>query len=61
MNKEVEMLPQKAMAVFKMCDSAPSVRYFSVCNVLRVWRISLISITDSNILYILEIFFTTVQ
>ena len=25
-----------------MCDSVPSARYSSVCNVLRLWRISLI-------------------
>ena len=30
------------MLVFKMCDSVPSARYSSVCNVLRLWRISLI-------------------
>ena len=30
------------MVVFKMRDSVPSVRYSSVCNVLRQWSISLI-------------------
>ena len=30
------------MVVFKMRDSVPSARYSSVCNVLRLWRISLI-------------------
>ena len=30
------------MVVFKMCDSVPSARYSSVCNVLRLGRISLI-------------------
>ena len=32
----------KTMALFKMLDSVPSARYSSVCNVLRLWRISLI-------------------
>ena len=30
------------MVVFKMRDSVPSARYFSVWNVLRLWNISLI-------------------
>ena len=30
------------MVLFKMCDSVPSMRYSSVCNVLRLWRIWLI-------------------
>ena len=30
------------IVVFKMCDSVPSARYSSVCNVLRLCRISLI-------------------
>ena len=30
------------MVVFKMRDSVSSARYFSVCNVLRLWSISLI-------------------
>ena len=30
------------MVLFKMRDSVPSVRYSSVCIVLRLWRISLI-------------------
>ena len=28
--------------VFKMHDSVSSVRYYSVCNVLHLWKISLI-------------------
>ena len=32
------------MVLFKMCDSVPSARYSPVCNVLRLWRIWLISI-----------------
>ena len=34
--------PLNMMVVFKMRDSVPSARYSSVCNVLRLWRISLI-------------------
>ena len=34
--------PYNRMAVFKMCDSVSSARYYSVCNVLRQWRIWLI-------------------
>ena len=34
--------PYNTMVVFKMCDSVPSARYSSVCNVLRQWRIWLI-------------------
>ena len=30
------------MVLFKMSDSAPSVRYSSICNVLHLWRICLI-------------------
>ena len=30
------------MVAFKMCDSVPSARYSSVCNVLHQWRIWLI-------------------
>ena len=30
------------MVMFKMRDSVPSARYSSICNVLRLWRISLI-------------------
>ena len=30
------------IVVFKMRDSVPSARYSSVCNVLSLWRISLI-------------------
>ena len=30
------------MVVFKIRDSVPSTRYSSVCNVLRLWSISLI-------------------
>ena len=33
---------KSAMVVFKMRDSVPSTRYSSVCNVLRLWNISLI-------------------
>ena len=33
---------QNTTVVFKMHDSVPSVRYSSVCNVLCLWRISLI-------------------
>ena len=41
--------------VFKMRDSVPNASYFSVCNVLRQWSISLIpsyniESTDSMIL-----------
>ena len=34
--------PYDTMVVFKKSDSVPSVRYSSVCNVLRLWNISLI-------------------
>ena len=34
--------PLNTMVVFKMRYSVPSARYSSVCNVLRLWRISLI-------------------
>ena len=34
--------PENTMVVFKMCDSVPSARYSSICNVLRLWSISLI-------------------
>ena len=30
------------MVVFKICDSVPSVRYSSVCDVLCLWRILVI-------------------
>ena len=33
---------QNTMVVFKMHDSVPSVRYSSICNVLHLWRTSLI-------------------
>ena len=34
--------PENTMVVFKKCDSVPSARYSSVCNVLHQWRIWLI-------------------
>ena len=34
--------PWNTMVMFKMGDSVPSARYSSVCNVLRLWNISLI-------------------
>ena len=34
--------PWNTMVVFKMCDSVPSARYSSICNLLRLWSISLI-------------------
>ena len=34
--------PYNTMVVFKMRDSLPSARYSSVCNVMRLWNISLI-------------------
>ena len=34
--------PWNTMVIFKMRDSVPSARYSSICNVLRLWRISLI-------------------
>ena len=34
-----------------MCDSVPSLRYFSVCNVLRQWRILLIPTYGIYLLY----------
>ena len=48
------------MAVFKMCDSVPSLRYSPVCNVLRQWKTSLIptyrvyQLYDTNILVCIE-------
>ena len=38
--------PQNTMVAFKMRDSVPSARYSSICNVLRLWSISLIPITQ---------------
>ena len=32
--------PYNTMVVFKMSDSVPSVRYSSVCNVLRLWSLN---------------------
>ena len=36
--------------LFKMHDSVPSVRYSNVCNILHLWRISLISTALSEAL-----------
>ena len=33
--------PYNTMMVLKIRDSAPRARYSSVCNLLRLWRISL--------------------
>ena len=39
---------ENTMVVFKMRDSVPSVRYSSICNVLRLWKISLIPLMEST-------------
>ena len=47
------------MVVFKMCDSVPSARYSSVCNVLRLWNISLIPTYRVYRLYDTECYYST--
>ena len=36
--------PHNTMVVFKMRDSVPSARYSPICNVLRQWKPSLITL-----------------
>ena len=43
-NHSIENPPQNPMVVFKMRDSIPSARYSPICNVLRLWKTSLIPI-----------------
>ena len=49
--------PENTMVVLKMRDSVPSARYSSICNVLRLWKISLIPTYRVYQLYDIYIFF----